>query len=182
MKEACLGCGETEGCVTGVEEGEEEVEEEDEGERLAQREGRRRLAGQAGLEKFFWTEEEEEETTEEDALLSFTVRLVCACATEVWRRCVCEPEEECVCDDDACVEDVCVEVCVCLAPGKRDSGGSMSSMSNSPTNSSSCSWLKLGFGWPLCCLGLGLWLRFLAWFSWFSWFSWFCRAQAALSS
>lgn len=43
-------------------EGDEEVEEEELGERLAHREGRRRLAGRAGLEKFFWTEEEEEET------------------------------------------------------------------------------------------------------------------------
>lgn len=42
-------------------EGEEEVEEEDVGERLAHREGRRRLAGRAGLEKFFWMEEEETE-------------------------------------------------------------------------------------------------------------------------
>lgn len=42
-------------------EGEEEVEEEDVGEQLAHREGRRRLAGRAGLEKFFWTEEEETE-------------------------------------------------------------------------------------------------------------------------
>lgn len=42
-------------------EGEEEVEEEEVGERLAHREGRRRLAGRAGLEKFFWMEEEETE-------------------------------------------------------------------------------------------------------------------------
>lgn len=48
-------------------EGEEEVEEEDVGERLAHREGRRRLAGRAGLEKFFWTEEEETD----DSSLSF---------------------------------------------------------------------------------------------------------------
>lgn len=48
-------------------EGEEEAEEEDVGERLAHREGRRRLAGRAGLEKFFWTEEEEET---EDSLFS----------------------------------------------------------------------------------------------------------------
>lgn len=40
-------------------EGDEEVEEEEVGERLAHREGRRRLAGRAGLEKFFWTEDEE---------------------------------------------------------------------------------------------------------------------------
>lgn len=33
--------------------GEEEVEEEEVGERLAHREGRRRLAGQGGLEKLF---------------------------------------------------------------------------------------------------------------------------------
>lgn len=45
--------------MTGVVEGDEEVEEEEVGERLAHREGRRRLAGRAGLEKFFWTEEEE---------------------------------------------------------------------------------------------------------------------------
>lgn len=44
-------------------EGEEEVEVEEEevGERLAHLEGRRRLAGRAGLEKFFRTEEEETE-------------------------------------------------------------------------------------------------------------------------
>lgn len=42
-------------------EGDEEVEEEEVGERLAHREGRRRLAGRAGLEKFFWTEEEEKQ-------------------------------------------------------------------------------------------------------------------------
>lgn len=42
-------------------EGEEEVEEDEVGERLAHREGRRRLAGRAGLEKFFWTGEEETE-------------------------------------------------------------------------------------------------------------------------
>lgn len=41
--------------------GEEEVEEEEVGERLAHREGRRRLAGRAGLEKFFCTGEEETE-------------------------------------------------------------------------------------------------------------------------
>lgn len=48
------------GGTTGVVEGEEEVEVEEEevGERLAHREGRRRLVGRAGLEKFFWTEEE----------------------------------------------------------------------------------------------------------------------------
>lgn len=34
-------------------------EEDDVGERLAHREGRRRLAGREGLEKFFWLEEEE---------------------------------------------------------------------------------------------------------------------------
>lgn len=39
--------------------GEEEVEEEEVGERLAHREGRRRLAGQGGLEKLFLVEEEE---------------------------------------------------------------------------------------------------------------------------
>lgn len=48
-----------------MEEGEEEVEaeaeEEEVGERLAHREGRRLLAGQEGLEKFFRTEEEEME-------------------------------------------------------------------------------------------------------------------------
>lgn len=50
------------GGTTGVVEGEDEVEEEEVvGERLAHREGRRRLAGRAGLEKFFWTEEEETE-------------------------------------------------------------------------------------------------------------------------
>lgn len=43
------------GGTTGV----VEVEEEEVGvERLAHREGRRRLVGRAGLEKFFWTEEE----------------------------------------------------------------------------------------------------------------------------
>lgn len=41
------------GGTTGVVEGEEEVEEEEVGERLAHLEGRRRLAGRAGLEKFF---------------------------------------------------------------------------------------------------------------------------------
>lgn len=45
--------------MIGVVEGDEDVEEEEVGERLAHREGRRRLAGRAGLEKFFWTEEEE---------------------------------------------------------------------------------------------------------------------------
>lgn len=40
-------------------EGEEEMDEDEVGERLAQREGRRRLAGRAGLEKFFFTEEGE---------------------------------------------------------------------------------------------------------------------------
>lgn len=56
------------GGTIGVVEGEEEVEVEEEevGERLAHREGRRRLAGRAGLEKFFWTEEE----GMEDSLLS----------------------------------------------------------------------------------------------------------------
>lgn len=51
------------GGTTGVVEGEEEVEFEEEGvgERLAHREGRRRLAGQTGLVKFFWMEEEETE-------------------------------------------------------------------------------------------------------------------------
>lgn len=41
-------------------EGEPEAEEEV-GERLAQREGRRRLVGRAGLEKLFRDEEEDEE-------------------------------------------------------------------------------------------------------------------------
>lgn len=45
------------GGTTGVVEGEEEGE----GERLAHREGRRWLAGQTGLVKFFWVEEEETE-------------------------------------------------------------------------------------------------------------------------
>lgn len=40
--------------------------EEEAGEWLAHREGRRRLAGRVGLEKFFWPEEEETE----DSLLS----------------------------------------------------------------------------------------------------------------
>lgn len=47
--------------TTGVEEGEEEVEEEEVvGERLAQRDGRRRLAGRAGRWKLFWMEGEQE--------------------------------------------------------------------------------------------------------------------------
>lgn len=37
----------------GVVEGEDEVEEDEVGERLAHREGRRRLAGRVGLEKHF---------------------------------------------------------------------------------------------------------------------------------
>ena len=41
--------------------GEEEGEEEEVGERLAHLEGRRLLAGRAGLEKFFWMEQEETE-------------------------------------------------------------------------------------------------------------------------
>lgn len=46
------------GGTTGVVEGEDEVEVEEEvGERLAHREGRRRLAGRAGLEKLLWVEE-----------------------------------------------------------------------------------------------------------------------------
>lgn len=45
------------GGTRGLVEGDEEVEEEEEGERLAHREGRRLLAGRAGLEKRFWTEE-----------------------------------------------------------------------------------------------------------------------------
>lgn len=49
------------GGTTGVVEGDGEVEEEEVGERLAHREGRRRLAGRAGLEKFFWMEGEETE-------------------------------------------------------------------------------------------------------------------------
>lgn len=55
--ELCFWRGK-DGGTTGVVEGEEEVEEEEVGERLAHREGRRRLAGRAGLEKFFGTEEE----------------------------------------------------------------------------------------------------------------------------
>lgn len=43
------------GGTTGV--GEDEVEEDEVGERLAHREGRRRLAGRAGLEKLLWVEE-----------------------------------------------------------------------------------------------------------------------------
>lgn len=46
--------------------GDEDEELEEAGERLAHREGRRRFAGRAGLEKFLWTEEEETE----DSLLS----------------------------------------------------------------------------------------------------------------
>ena len=49
---------ETVDCVTGVVEG--EGEEEGDGEWLAQREGRRRLAGRAGLEKVFWTDSDED--------------------------------------------------------------------------------------------------------------------------
>lgn len=49
------------GGTTGVLEGVEEVEEEEVGEWLAHREGRRRLAGREGLEKFFWTDREETE-------------------------------------------------------------------------------------------------------------------------
>lgn len=51
--------GAGEGWFIGVEEEEEEVEEEEE---LAQRDGGLRLAGQAGREKFFWTDEELEDT------------------------------------------------------------------------------------------------------------------------
>ena len=49
------------GGTTGVVEGDEEVEEEEVGERLAHRDGRRRLAGRAGLEKFFWMEAEKQD-------------------------------------------------------------------------------------------------------------------------
>lgn len=49
-------------------EGEAEAEEEV-GERLAQREGRRRLVGRTGLEKLFRDEEDEEE--EEDLSLTW---------------------------------------------------------------------------------------------------------------
>lgn len=45
------------GGTIGVVEGEDEVEEDEVGERLAHREGRRRLAGRAGLEKLLWVEE-----------------------------------------------------------------------------------------------------------------------------
>lgn len=54
------------GGTTGVVDGEEEVEEDEEGERLAQRDGRRRLAGRAGLEKFLCLVE----VVLEDSLLS----------------------------------------------------------------------------------------------------------------
>lgn len=57
-EEVCLWSGK-DGGARGVVEGEEKVEGEEVGERLAHREGRRRLAGRAGLEKFFWWEEEE---------------------------------------------------------------------------------------------------------------------------
>lgn len=56
--EACFWM-EKDGGTSGVVEGDEE--EEEVGERLAHREGRRRLAGRAGLEKFFWVEQEETE-------------------------------------------------------------------------------------------------------------------------
>lgn len=50
-------------------EGEAEAEAEEEvGERLAQREGRRRLVGRAGLEKLFRDEEDEEEEEEDLSL------------------------------------------------------------------------------------------------------------------
>lgn len=42
--------------MTGVVHGEDGGEEDDVGERLAHLEGRRRLAGRAGLEKFLWME------------------------------------------------------------------------------------------------------------------------------
>lgn len=49
-------------------EGEDDVDEEEVGERLAHREGRRRLAGRAGLEKHFGAGEEE--THEEESSFS----------------------------------------------------------------------------------------------------------------
>lgn len=56
----CFWRGQDGGSTGGVA-GDEEVEEVEVGERLAHREGRRRLAGQAGLEKFFLAAEEETE-------------------------------------------------------------------------------------------------------------------------
>lgn len=62
-EEVCSRSGRN-GGTTGVEQGEGEAEaeaEEEVGERLAQREGRRRLVGRTGLENLFRDEEEEEE-------------------------------------------------------------------------------------------------------------------------
>lgn len=58
MKDEARFCRGKDGGTTGVVEGEEEAEEDEAGERLAHREGRRRLAGHAGLEKLFWRAEE----------------------------------------------------------------------------------------------------------------------------
>lgn len=59
MKEEEYFCRGKDVGTMGVVHGEEEGEEDEVEERLAHREGRRRLAGRAGLEKFFWLEEEE---------------------------------------------------------------------------------------------------------------------------
>lgn len=61
------------GGTTGVVEGEDEVEEDEVGERLAHREGRRRLAGRAGLEKLLWVEEGSSFSWEEKNELTFRI-------------------------------------------------------------------------------------------------------------